>query len=235
MKGKLYLIPTTLGDFDTINRVLPTYNMEVSSRLTVFVVENIRTSRRFLKKAGYPLPIEQITFIELGKHSSESQAIASFKQAIAKQPVGLLSEAGTPCIADPGAVIVSVAHELNVEVVPLTGPNSIILALMASGFNGQNFTFHGYLPKDRKQLSEKIKSLENKARRENQTQIFIETPFRNGQLFKTLLRSCHPATKLSVAVNLTLPDQMIRTLTIGQWRGQLVGFNKKPTVFLLSG
>ncbi|HDO27478.1 MAG TPA: SAM-dependent methyltransferase [Bacteroidetes bacterium] len=234
MKGKLYLIPTTLGDFDTMEQVLPGYNRQVLHGLTVFMVENVRTSRRFIKKTGHPAPIDEMTFIEIGKHATISQAIADFKRFIKQDSVGLLSEAGTPCIADPGALIVQAAHEDNIEVVSLVGPNSIILALMASGFNGQRFAFHGYLPVDRKQLAQKIRNMENKVQKDGQTQIFIETPFRNRQLYELLLRNCNPSTKLCIAVNLTLPGQMIRTLTIGAWKKQTVDLNKKPAVFLIS-
>lgn len=234
MKAKLYLIPVTLGDFDTMEQVLPGYNRQVLHGLTVFVVENVRTSRRFIKKTGHPVPIDVMTFIEIGKHAPVVQAVADFKSIIKQHPVGLLSEAGTPCVADPGAFIVQAAHEENIDVVPLVGPNSIILALMASGFNGQDFAFHGYLPVDRKQLAQKVRDMEIKTWKEGQTQIFIETPFRNRQLFELLIRNCNPLTRLCIAVNLTLPVQMIRTLTIGAWKKQTVHLNKKPAVFLIS-
>ncbi len=147
--------------------------------------------------------------------------------------IGLLSEAGTPCIADPGAVVVKMAHELNIEVVPLVGPNSIILSLMASGFNGQNFTFHGYLPIDKLALSKKLKEIEQKAGRENQTQIFIETPYRNNQMLSSIIKSCSPNTLLCIATNLTLQTQTITTLPISNWKYKKPDFHKKPTVFLL--
>ncbi|NOX85113.1 MAG: SAM-dependent methyltransferase [Chlorobi bacterium] len=234
MKGKLYLIPATLGDFETMDEVIPLYNKQIIHSLTAFIVENARTARRFIKRTGHPLPIRELTFVEIGKHASLSDALSFFKETIQRQSVGLLSEAGTPCVADPGSVVVKAAHENNVEVVPLTGPNSILLALMASGFNGQSFTFHGYLPVDKKQLAEKIRNMELKARKEGQTQIFIETPFRNHHLFEQLLKTCRPETKMCIAVNLTMPSQKVRTLSIEEWKKQKVDLAKKPAVFLIS-
>ncbi len=234
MEGKLYLIPLTLGDFDTMDNVLPVFNRQIIHSLTAFIVENARTARRFIKKTGHPLPIHELTFVEIGKHDSVADALSFFNETIRHQSVGLLSEAGTPCVADPGAVIVKEAHENNVEVIPLVGPNSIILALMASGFNGQDFAFHGYLPVDKKQLAQKIRGMELIARKEGQTQIFIETPFRNRQLFEQVLKICNAGTKLCIAVNLTLPSQMIRTLSIEAWKKQKVDLAKKPAVFLIS-
>jgi len=234
MKGKLYLIPTTLGDFDTMENVIPVFNKTVIHSLTVFIVENARSARRFIKKTGHPLPLHELTFKEIGKHDSIQEAISFFKEMIQQQSVGVLSEAGTPCVADPGALIVKEAHENNVEVIPLAGPNSIILALMASGFNGQNFAFHGYLPVDKKPLAQKIRQMELAAWKEGQTQIFIETPFRNRQLFEQILKTCTKGTKLCVAVNLTLPSQMVRTLPVEAWKKQKVDLAKKPAVFLIS-
>ncbi len=234
MKGSLYLIPATLGDFDTMDYVLPVYNKQIIHGLTAFIVENARTARRFIKKTGHPLPIRELIFVEIGKHASLSKALTFFKETVKNQSIGLLSEAGTPCVADPGAAIVEAAHENNVEVIPLVGPNSIILALMASGFNGQNFTFHGYLPVDKKQLAQKIRNMEATARKEGQAQIFIETPFRNRYLFEQLLKTCRTETKLCIAVNLTLPSQMIRTLSVETWKKQKVDIVKKPVVFLIS-
>lgn len=233
MKGKLYLIPTTLGDFETAGKVLPDYNHVITHQLTNFIVENVRTARRFLKKIAHPVPIDEMNFFELGKHTPVEQITSYLNPLKSGISVGLLSEAGTPCIADPGSVIVIMAHELHTEVVPLIGPNSIILALMASGFNGQQFTFHGYLPVHKKDLSRKLKDLDMAARKNDQTQIFIETPYRNLQMFEMICNTCNPNTLLCIASDLTLPSQMIKTKSIRQWKKEKVDLHKRPTVFLI--
>lgn len=233
MKGKLYLIPTTLGDFNTIDKTIPVYNIEVIHSLKIFIVENVRTARRFLSKARHPVAIDKMTFYELGKHTPSEQVSEYLKSIRSGENIGLLSEAGTPCIADPGSVIVKMAHEKSIEVIPLVGPNSIVLALMASGFNGQNFCFHGYLPVDKNDLVKKIKEFESDIYKKNQTQIFIETPFRNKQLLGTLLSNCSKTNKLCIAVNLTLPDQKIISMSISEWKNASIDFHKKPAVFLL--
>lgn len=233
MKGNLYLIPTTLGDFNTIDKTLPSYNIKVIHSLSIFIVENVRTARRFISKTKHPVAIDEMTFFELGKHTPFEQVSGYLKPALSGQNIGLLSEAGTPCIADPGAIIVKMAHEKGVETVPLVGPNSIILALMASGFNGQNFSFHGYLPVDKDELVRKIRDFESAIYKKDQTQIFIETPFRNRQLMSTLLITCNQANSLCVAVDLTLPGQKIISKTIKEWKKTSLDFHKKPAVFLL--
>ncbi len=233
MKGELYLIPTTLGDFETIQNTLPEYNLEIIHQIRYFIVENIRTARRFLSKTKHPVAIDEITFYELGKHTPLSQVASYLETATIGENIGLLSEAGTPCIADPGAIIVNMAHEKGVEVIPLVGPNSIILALMASGFNGQNFAFHGYLPVDKSDLSKKIRDLEFAINKFDQTQIFIETPFRNKQMLNTLISTCKHSTRLCVATNLTLLDQKVISKTIKDWKNIRIDIHKKPAVFLL--
>ena len=233
MKGKLYLIPSTLGDFETIHKSIPTYNIEIIHQLTVFIVENVRTARRFISKTKHPVPIDEMTFFELGKHTLVGQVLNYLEPVVSGKDIGLLSEAGTPCIADPGSIIVSMAHEKGIEVIPLVGPNSIVLALMASGFNGQNFSFHGYLPVDKGEFNRKIKELESAIYRKDQTQIFIETPFRNRQILSSLLNICKPSTNLCVAVNLTLPNQRIISKTIRGWKKTSIDLHKKPAVFLL--
>ena len=233
MKGKLYLIPTTLGDFETAGMVLPDYNNRLTHQLSVFIVENIRTARRFLKKTGHPLSIDEMTFYELGKHTPKEQVASYLSQINSGTSIGLLSEAGTPCIADPGSVIVQQAHESGVEVIPLVGPNSIILALMASGFNGQQFTFHGYLPVDKKELVRKLKDLEMDSLKNNRTHIFIETPYRNTQMFESIKSTCNPNTLLCIATNLTLPSQRIKSQAVSLWKKEKVDLHKKPTVFLI--
>jgi 16S rRNA (cytidine1402-2'-O)-methyltransferase len=188
-KGRLFLIPVTLGNNDTINKVLPEYNNLTIHKIKIFIVEQIRTARRFLRAVNHPVAIDDITFLELNKHT-DIQAVSGYLNYAAKgEDIGLLSEAGTPCIADPGAIIVEKAHEKGIKIKPLVGPNSIIIALMASGFNGQHFLFHGYLPIENSQRNKKIKELEINIYKNNQTQIFIETPYRNPQILDSLIKT----------------------------------------------
>lgn len=231
--GKLYLIPTPLGSFDTNSKVLPEYNKEIIFSLDTFIVEQVRTARRFLSSIKHPEKIDNMEFMELNKHTDSSEVHSYLDCVNMGKSVGLLSEAGTPCIADPGALVVKIAHENAIEVVPLVGPNSIILSLMASGFNGQNFTFHGYLPVDKNQLSKKLKVLEQLVYRENQTQIFIETPYRNNQLIKTIISTCSAKTMLCVATDLTLPGESVHTYSIADWKKVKLDFHKKPSIFLV--
>ncbi len=231
--GKLYLIPTTLGSFETNERVLPSYNTQIIHGLDVFIVEQLRTARRFLSSLRHPTKIDDLTFKELNKHSITSEIDSYLDCTYFGTSVGLLSEAGTPCVADPGAVIVKLAQERGIQVIPLVGPNSIILALMASGFNGQNFAFHGYLPVDKHQLGKKLKELEIAANKANQTQIFIETPYRNNQVLASILNSCSKNTLLCIATDLTLPSESIQTMPISMWKKIKPDFHKKPTVFLI--
>jgi len=231
-KGTLYLIPTTLGDNASYHRVIPEYNLQIIFRLSHFIVEKSRTARRFLKEIGHPLPLDDIKFVELNKHTVTEEFMNYLDVAEKGISVGLLSEAGTPAVADPGSVIVRLAHQKGIKVVPLTGPNSIILALMGSGFSGQQFCFHGYLPKDAGQLTRKIKALEAGAQH-NITQVFIETPFRNNKMLESLIKTCKPQTMLCVACEVTLPTERIISQTIARWKKEKADFNKKPAVFLL--
>ncbi len=233
MKGTLYLLPTTLGSFDTIHKSLPDYNLDVIRKIDFFIVENLRTARRFLRAAKHPKTIDELTFFELGKHTPEDSIQSFLNPVLEGKSIGLLSETGTPCVADPGADIVNIAHQMRIQVVPLVGPNSIILSLMASGFNGQQFVFLGYLPVDRGELKRKIQLMEQSVYKHNQTQIFIETPFRNRKLFESLLNVCMKQTRLCIATDLTLKSESIRTLSIAGWKKETVDINKKPTVFLL--
>lgn len=231
-KGTLYLIPTTLGDNASYKKVIPDYNHHIVYQLTHFIVEKTRTARRFLKEVGHPVPIDDMQFVELNKHTV-AEEFADYLDVVEKGiSIGLLSEAGTPAVADPGSVIVRMAHQKGIRVVPLSGPNSIILALMASGFSGQRFCFHGYLPKDGTQLSKKIKALETESQRDV-TQIFIETPFRNNKMLESLIKNCRSQTMLCVACNLTLPTEQIISQSIARWKKETADFNKKPAVFLL--
>ncbi len=232
-KGKLILIPTTLGDFETSTKVLPQYNIEVIYGLREFVVEQVRTARRFLSFLNHPIPIDQLVFHELNKHTKSAEVSTYLKSLKSGGSIGLLSEAGTPCVADPGAKVVAMAQESGYQVVSLIGPNSILLALMASGFNGQHFVFHGYLPIDKAALQKKIKEMENQVYKSDQTQIFIETPYRNNPMFDLLVSTCQPSTKMCLATNLTLDTEQVVTKSIQGWKKEKPELHKKPTVFLL--
>jgi 16S rRNA (cytidine1402-2'-O)-methyltransferase len=231
-KGKLYLIPASLGESE-LTHILPQFNFEIIKHLRIFIVENIRSARRFLRQAGYTENFDDISFHLLDKHTSDKEA-STFLADIDVHDIGLLSEAGVPCIADPGAHIVMQAHLKGAEVVPLTGPSSIILALMASGMNGQQFIFHGYLPVQKSERERKIKELERQSVRNRQTQIFIETPYRNVHMFESLVKTCADNTMLCIATNLTLKDQLIQTRPILNWIKNKPDIHKKPTVFLIS-
>lgn len=232
MKTALYLIPVTLGDTPPTD-VLPQSVFRTIEFIDEFVVENVRSARRFLRKAGFSKDYNEVTFYEIGKHSNADELIAMLNLKNRVKPLGLLSEAGVPCIADPGSFVVEVCQELKIPVIPLVGPSSILLALMASGFNGQNFTFHGYLPIDKIELKKKLRQLESAVINGNQTQIFIETPFRNNNLLDSLLNIVSAHLKLCVATELTTPDESVITRTISQWKQQKPDLNKKPTVFLI--
>ncbi len=232
-KGKLYLIPTTLSGNETISRVIPDYNHQLVHTMDVFIVEQVRTARRFLKAIKHPVAIDNMRFYELNKHTNLDTLSDYLKPLLAGENVGLLSEAGTPCVADPGARIVELAHQKNITVVPLVGPNSLILALMGSGFNGQHFLFHGYLPIDGSQRNRRIKELEVAVYRLDQTQIFIETPYRNGTMLETLVKLLKPDTKICVAADLTLPTEFIKTLPAKLWKSSKVDLHKRPAVFLI--
>lgn len=232
MQASLFLIPVTLGDTDH-RKVLPEYNREIILQIRYFIVENVRTARRFLKKAEPGIVIDDLTFYELNKHTTPEQ-LAGYLFPLEKgENIGIISEAGCPAIADPGADIVAMAQRKNYRVVPLVGPSSIFMALMGSGFNGQSFAFHGYLPIDGSERTNAIKKLEGRIYSENQTQIFIETPYRNNKLAEEFLRACRPATRLCIASDITCPEEYIHTRTIREWQGKLPDLNKKPTIFLL--
>ncbi|MFA8301122.1 MAG: SAM-dependent methyltransferase [Hyphomicrobiales bacterium] len=231
-KGKLYLIPTTIGDCEP-EKVLPNYTIEIARKLNVFIVEQVRTARRFLSKLNPVSNIEDMTFYPLNKHTKENEIFSYFDEVLEGKDIGLLSEAGTPCVADPGSVIVEIAQRKGIEVVPLVGPNSILMALMASGFNGQAFTFHGYLPIDSNQRAKKLKELELDIKTKDQTQIFIEAPYRNHQLVDAICKSCSPSTMLCVATDITLDTENIKTFPVSIWKKKKLDFHKKPSLFLL--
>jgi 16S rRNA (cytidine1402-2'-O)-methyltransferase len=231
-KNALYLIPVTLGDTPP-ELVIPAQAFQIIQELDEFIVENIRSARRFLRKAGYTKDFDEVTFHVLNKHTAYGSAATFVASIKTGNSVGLLSEAGVPCIADPGAEVVKFCHEESIQVIPLTGPSSIILGLMGSGFNGQNFAFHGYLPIDNSALIKQIKALESAILHQDQTQIFIETPYRNNRLFNALLSHCNPKLKLCIAVELTTENEVIATKTIKNWKNQTPDLHKKPAVFLL--
>jgi len=232
-KGTLYLIPVPLANEQAAASFTP-YITEVINQIREYIVENEKTARKFLKQAGLKMPQSDLIMHDYGKHAREKgESSDFFKGLLAGKDVGLMSEAGCPAIADPGSAIVAKAHGLGIPVKPLVGPNSMILALMASGFNGQSFAFHGYLPIDKAARSKKIKELEQQAQRYKQTQLFIETPFRNNQLLAELLKVCAPNTQLCVACNLTAEDEWIKSTSIVNWRKEQVDLHKKPAIFLL--
>lgn len=232
MEAALYLLPTTLGD-TPIEKVLPAYNKEVILGIKHFIVEEVRTARRFLKKVDSSINIDELTFYPLNKHTSSEEISGYLKPLLSGSPMGVISEAGCPAVADPGADIVAIAQRKNLKVVPLIGPSSIILSVMGSGFNGQSFAFHGYLPIEPATRAKRIKELEQRIYSENQTQLFIETPYRNQKMMEDLLHNCRPQTKLCIAANITCEGEYIKTKSIKEWKGHLPEINKIPCIFLI--
>ncbi|MBO4588015.1 MAG: SAM-dependent methyltransferase [Bacteroidales bacterium] len=231
--GKLILIPVTIGG--SIDMSLPAGNHELMDSCHTFIVEEVRTARRFLKSAGYPYPIDDTVFLELNEHT-DPRTIGGYLDPLEKgENVGLLSEAGLPCIADPGALVTQMAQRKGIEVIPLVGPSSLMMTLMASGLNGQNFAFAGYLPVDRTKREKAIKMLEARSLKERQTQIFIEAPYRNNQLMQSLVSVCRDETLICVGCDIMLPTQSIRTLTAAQWRKKMPELHKRNTVFAING
>jgi len=232
MKGKLYLLPTPINDNDVLESI-PSYNKEIIEPLRYFVVEEIRTARRFLRKLCPNFPIDDSTFFILNEHTCQSANWEELLQPLLNgNDMGLLSEAGCPCIADPGTDLVWAAQQKDIPVVPLVGPSSITMALMASGLHGQSFAFHGYLPTDKTALMDKLRKLENSSIQNNQTQLFMETPYRNNQLFDILLKTCKPDTRLCIACNISGKDEYIKTQRIAKWKNSPAPqLHKKTTVF----
>ena len=231
--GTLYLIPSPLAD-GPLDGTLPNGTLAQISLLRYFVVEELRTVRRYLSKAGLKGQIEDIQLFVLNEHTKTEELDLMFQPLLDGNDMGLLSEAGLPCVADPGAVLVAMAHQKGIKVAPLSGPSSLMLALMASGMNGQSFAFAGYLSVDSGLRKAQIKLLEKRAIQENQTQIFMETPYRNLALFKDLMEVCSPQTLLCIAANLTTSDAFIATKTITQWRSNsLPHLNKVPVIFII--
>ncbi len=230
--GTIYLIPVPLAENASAKSFTP-YLVDTINHINEYIVENSKTARRFLKEAGLKTPQSELIVHDYGKHNRDGNVNDFFKGLLSGKDVGLMSEAGCPGIADPGAEIVALAHAKGIKVVPLVGPSSILLALMASGFNGQSFTFHGYLPIDKIQRANKVKELESLAERHSQTQLFIETPFRNDSMLEEVLKSCKPDTRLCIACDITSEEEFIQTKTIKEWKLKVPQLHKRPAIFLL--
>lgn len=232
--GTLYLIPVPIAS-GTYSQVLPAYNIKVIQRISCFIVEDARTARRFIKEVNHPLSLADLQIIEFNKHQPLQDLEAHIQPLRVGKDMGILSESGCPGIADPGADLVYYAHQHGIPVIPLVGPCSFLLALMASGFNSQNFSFHGYLPIDQQQRKQAIRRLEASAWQTKQTQIFIETPYRNEIMLEALLATCKPATWLCIGTNITASQGWVRSRTIQQWKNSKPHLHQVPAVFLLSG
>jgi 16S rRNA (cytidine1402-2'-O)-methyltransferase len=231
-KGKLYLIPVPLGEGG--ENAIPAYVIEHLHRIKIFIAERARTARRFISATKPPHPIDELTFFEMDKHTPIEERAHFLKAADEGQDIGVLSEAGCPGVADPGTFIVQIAHEKGIEVVPLVGPSSILLGLMASGLNGQHFCFHGYLPPKKPDLVRELKFLEQRIFKHKQTQIFIETPYRNMGLIETAIQTLSPDILFCIAADLSLPTEYIQTLPIMKWRKTKVpDLHKRPAIFLI--
>ena len=231
-KGNLYLIPTVIGD-GTQKETLTSPIIKAVQKINIFIVENIRTTRRYIRTIDKEKDIDNITVYCFGKHNNIDLEKDFLPHILRGQDVGIISESGLPCVADPGSKIVAYAHDFDINVIPLVGPSSILLALMASGLNGQKFTFNGYLPIDKSERKKSIRRLEEKISRENQTQIFIETPYRNNQLFEALINTCSKYTKICIATDITTINENIKTKTAIEWKNTKVIIPKKPTIFIL--
>lgn len=228
----LYLVPNVLAEGEWQN-VLPARVFEILTSTKYFIVENIRTARRFMKQVNREIDIDSCTFFEINKYTDVKDLPGFLKPLENGNDVAVISEAGCPGVADPGADVVRIAHQKGLTVVPIVGPSSILLALMASGLNGQNFAFKGYLPVKPNERSRELASLEKKIKSSGQTQIFIETPYRNNQMVEEILKSCSPSTLLCIAANITGENEFIATKTVQQWKGKVPDLHKQPVIFLL--
>ena len=231
-KGKLYLVPSPLGD-NAPEEVIPGPVLEILGHIGTFVVEEARTARRYLSKAGLKGHIDGLEFHELNEHTSRKEIEGYLSLFDGGNDVALISEAGLPAVADPGAQLVALAHRHGISVIPLVGPSSLMLALMSSGLNGQSFAFCGYLPAKRDERRLKLKSIEKISAASGQTQIFIETPYRNDSMMEDILSVCRPETRLCIAADITLPDAFIRTASVGEWKKSGVTIGKRPCVFII--
>lgn len=232
MKGVLYLIPSPLGDGE-IEEVIPQGVVNRIQHLRYFVVEEVRTARRYLSKCGFKGKIDTLTFFELNEHTDSSLVQGYLKPLIDGEDVGLISEAGLPAVADPGAIFVKAAHNAGIRVVPFVGPSSLMMALMASGMNGQSFAFVGYIPVKPEERRAEIKRLEKLSVSTGQTQIMIETPYRNNAFLADLIQTCAPSKAICVASSITTPEEFIKTMTASEWKKERVDLNKKPCVFII--
>jgi 16S rRNA (cytidine1402-2'-O)-methyltransferase len=230
--GKLFLIPNTLGG-ESVKDIIPQDVISIATSLRIFAVEEIKSARRLLRKMDREFPIDECHFVQMNKHSGEKETMEILMKLIKGENAGIISEAGCPGVADPGADLVHLAHSQGIEVLPLVGPSSFLLALMGSGFSGQKFSFHGYLPKERKDRIKKLKDFEMDARRTGTTHIFMDTPFRNMNVLEDLLNELSDLTELCIASNLTLSNARINTLTVKDWREKAYDLSKSPAVFLI--
>ena len=231
MKGRIYLIPVTLGGDDFL-KVIPEKVINLTIQLRFFIVEDIRSARRYLRMIDKKFPIDDAVFFKLNEHTGESEIEHYLQPVLNGSDMGIISEAGLPAIADPGAIIVALAHRKGISVTPLSGPSSILLALISSGFNGQNFTFNGYLPIKPADRISKLRELEKRAA-EGFTQIFMETPYRNQKMLESIMNTCHNDTLLCIAADITLPTESIRTMRISEWKKDLPSLNDRLAVFLI--
>lgn len=233
MQTALYLIPCPMGETPN-EQVLPSYNFEIVKNIRHFIVESRKSAVRFLISLDKNFPIDDCTFTELSEHTDQKADLSKILLPLEKgESMGVISDAGCPCIGDPGSRAVEIAQKKNLPVVPLVGPNSMIMAIMSSGFNGQNFAFNGYLPVKNGEREARLKQLENKIYKEDQTQLFIETPYRNQKMFEAILKTCRPETKLCIAAGITTSGQFIKTRPIAQWKKEKSELSKIPTIFLL--
>jgi 16S rRNA (cytidine1402-2'-O)-methyltransferase len=232
MAGTLYLVPSGLGGNDVAGQ-LPPATLSTLHRIDYFVAENAKTARAFLKAIAHPRPLQALRIDVLDEHTPASQLDALLQPMRDGTDGGVISEAGCPAVADPGAELVHAAHEAGIRVVPLVGPSALLLAIMSSGLNGQSFAFHGYLPVDKAAREKRLAELESESGKRGMTQLFIEAPYRNQALYEAILRSCRPDTLLSLATNLTQPDESVRTRRISEWKQERPVLDRRPTVFLL--
>lgn len=232
MKGKLYLIPLPLAD-DCLEWTIAAAVAPLAKNLKHFIVESEKVSRRYLKKLDRSINIDELQFHLLNEHTPEGESRGFLQAALEGQDVGLMSDAGCPAVADPGALVVALAHKLGIQVVPITGPNSILLTLMGSGFNGQCFAFQGYLPVDKVKRKQRLLALEAESRQKRMTMLFIETPYRNNQMLETLLQSCHADTRLCIGTDLTAETELIKSMPLRLWQKEVPDLHKRPTVFAL--
>ena len=233
--GVIYMIPCPISEERGVWDVLPKANLDVMNSLDYFIVENVRSARRFLSKAGIERKIDELEFVELNEHTTAAAEVEKMlKPVLAGRSAGVISEAGVPGVADPGADIVALAHRKGVRVVPLVGPSSILMSVMASGLNGQSFAFVGYIPVKDNERIKRLKELERRAKEENQAQLFIEAPYRNVKLFECLVKSLSSKLRLTIAADITSPEEYIKTLTVEEWRKMGVpDIAKRPTIFIL--